>query len=236
MRARRSEKPAAPAALCPHRVPAGSYCKRCADAAPAVRTAAVTEGRLSVLEAVVERGLSTFVEVGTALAEIRDSRLYLATCGTFEDYLSERWGMSRPRGYQMIEAAKVALAMSTTVDKPSEEVEGLSTVVDTPATEREARAVAPVLRSEGPEAARTSLRERRARSAPPPSVRQTVDEQRVMVTNEEAEELLEEEDRRLRWASGEPVHVPLDLFERVVDALAVVYPELAEELGKLRQS
>jgi hypothetical protein len=33
-------------------------------------------GRLAELEQVVERGLQTFVEVGLALTEIRDSRLY----------------------------------------------------------------------------------------------------------------------------------------------------------------
>lgn len=34
--------------------------------------------RLEELEATIERGLTTFVEVGLALLEIRDSRLYRA--------------------------------------------------------------------------------------------------------------------------------------------------------------
>ena len=39
--------------------------------------AARPQDRLRDYKAVIERGLSTFTEVGRALAEIRDSRLYL---------------------------------------------------------------------------------------------------------------------------------------------------------------
>jgi hypothetical protein len=72
--------------------------------------------RLDELEAIIERGVQTFVEVGEALMEIRDSRLYKQTHSSFESYLRERWKMSRPRGYQLIDAAK----LSTTVDSPPE--------------------------------------------------------------------------------------------------------------------
>lgn len=63
--------------------------------------------RLSVLEDTIERGLTTFVEVGAALLEIRDSRLYRATHGTFEDYCRDRWQMARRTAYQLIDAAGV---------------------------------------------------------------------------------------------------------------------------------
>ena len=62
--------------------------------------------RLAQLEATIERGMDTFVEVGLALAEVRDARLYRADHDTFEDYLERRWGISRRRGYQLIEAAE----------------------------------------------------------------------------------------------------------------------------------
>ena len=42
---------------------------------------AVETGRLAALEQTIERGLQTFVEVGTALLEIRDSRLYRQAFG-----------------------------------------------------------------------------------------------------------------------------------------------------------
>lgn len=62
----------------------------------------------------IERGLKTFIDVGQALAEIRDSRLYKGTHGTFEDYCAERWNMSRPRAYELISAAEVVSGMPDT--------------------------------------------------------------------------------------------------------------------------
>lgn len=40
---------------------------------------------LASCEQRIERGLKTFIDVGQALAEIRDSRLYKGTHETFED-------------------------------------------------------------------------------------------------------------------------------------------------------
>lgn len=63
--------------------------------------------RFKECEVVIERGLNTFYEVGSALSEIRDSRLYRIKYATFEDYCQERWSMSRRRGYELIAAAAV---------------------------------------------------------------------------------------------------------------------------------
>jgi DNA modification methylase len=63
---------------------------------------------LERLEAIIGAGLQTFVEVGSALAEVRDRRLYRQEFGTFEEYCRERWGMVRSRAYQLIDAAGVA--------------------------------------------------------------------------------------------------------------------------------
>jgi hypothetical protein len=76
--------------------------------------------RLSVLEGVVKSGLQTFVEVGLALAEIRDRRLYRQTHATFETYLDERWSMSRSRGYRLIDGARVAQLVSPIGDIANE--------------------------------------------------------------------------------------------------------------------
>lgn len=65
------------------------------------------ERRLQNCEEVIEKGLNTFYDVGTALTEIRDSRLYRTTHATFADYCQERWGMSRRRGDELIAAAAV---------------------------------------------------------------------------------------------------------------------------------
>lgn len=61
---------------------------------------------LAQQEAIIERGLQTFYEVGSALAAIREQRLYRADYPTFEEYCQERWGMARRTAYQYIEAAE----------------------------------------------------------------------------------------------------------------------------------
>lgn len=65
------------------------------------------ERRLQNCEEVIEKGLNTFYDVGAALTEIRDSRLYRNTHPTFADYCQERWGFSRRRGDELIAAAAV---------------------------------------------------------------------------------------------------------------------------------
>jgi hypothetical protein len=75
----------------------------------ATETLTVDESRRLVeLERTIEHGLATFIEVGGALMEIRDSRLYRGEHRTFEDYCRKEWKMSRPRVYQLIGAAGVA--------------------------------------------------------------------------------------------------------------------------------
>jgi len=76
---------------------------------------------LDFQEATIEKGRKTFVEVGKALAKIRNGKLYRETHGTFEAYCQERWGWSRPKAYQMIDAAEVDSNLSTLVDKPKTE-------------------------------------------------------------------------------------------------------------------
>ncbi|KKK82930.1 hypothetical protein LCGC14_2798480, partial [marine sediment metagenome] len=65
------------------------------------------DASLSELEAVIERGLETFVEVGLALLAIRDGEKYHETYATFEDYCRQRWGWSRDYGYKLIRSAEV---------------------------------------------------------------------------------------------------------------------------------
>jgi DNA modification methylase len=70
---------------------------------------AVDDSELRELEATIERGVATFVEVGAALTRIRDGRLYLrGGYRTFEHYLRDRWDMARRSGYDYIYAAEVS--------------------------------------------------------------------------------------------------------------------------------
>lgn len=75
--------------------------------------------RLVALEEVIERGLSNFIKVGEALAEIRDSKLYRIEYATFEDYCREEWEMSRPSVYRLIGAAQVSANLSPIGDTES---------------------------------------------------------------------------------------------------------------------
>ncbi len=65
------------------------------------------ERRLVHCEKTVEKGMGTFREVGQALLEIRDSRLYRREYETFADYCKKRWGFTHGRARQLISAAKI---------------------------------------------------------------------------------------------------------------------------------
>ncbi len=88
--------------------------------------------RLAELEQTIARGLAQFLEVGVALLEIRDARLYREHHGTFETYCRERWGFRRAHAYRLIQSARVAQTLSPMGDKG-------------PASERQARQLAPLL-------------------------------------------------------------------------------------------
>jgi hypothetical protein len=86
-------------------------------------TAAETD-RLVELERAVDRGLQTFVEVGQALAEIRERKLYRASHDTFERYCRERWGFTRRRALQFIDAAAVTtLVVNAGLPAPTHEAQ-----------------------------------------------------------------------------------------------------------------
>ncbi len=86
-------------------------------------TGEVVDRSLADCEAVIERGLNTFVEVGAALMEIRDARLYRASHGDFDTYCAGRWGMKRAHAYRLIESSEIVGALSPIGDTPTPETE-----------------------------------------------------------------------------------------------------------------
>lgn len=77
-------------------------------------TAVLTPGEarhLKALEGRIERGMMKFYEVGDALLEIRDKRLFRLTHPTFESYCRQRWELDRARAYQLMGAAEVVTAI-----------------------------------------------------------------------------------------------------------------------------
>lgn len=92
---------------------------------------AATRGtHLEMLEVRIEESIRThYMEVGSALEEIRETKLYRAAgYETFDAYCRDRWQFSASRARQMIAASRVAIESVTTGNTP-------------PATEREAREI-----------------------------------------------------------------------------------------------
>jgi hypothetical protein len=85
--------------------------------------------RLTECERIIEKGLQTFVEVGNALLEIRDSRLYRQDFKRFEDYLKERWSMSRSYAHRIIEASQFS-ALLPNGNKPTSEGQARAMMAD----------------------------------------------------------------------------------------------------------
>jgi hypothetical protein len=94
--------------------------------------------RLIDLEKKIKTGLDTFVEVGEALLEIRDSRLYRIEHNTFEEYCREKWGMNPRYANRIIGASMVS--------------ENLGPMGPKPTTERQARPLTKLPPEEQPKA------------------------------------------------------------------------------------
>ena len=82
---------------------------------------------LTKLEKVVAAGQQTFVEVGLALSEIRERKLYRLDFNTFEEYCQNRWHWTRRRVSQLIIASAVVQGLP----------ENLGTTVPNEGTARE---------------------------------------------------------------------------------------------------
>jgi len=74
---------------------------------------------LAACEAVIQKGWQTFVDVGKALARIRDNKLYRAEYDTFEAYCRAKWQYAKSHAYRLIGAAEVFAHLSPIGDIPS---------------------------------------------------------------------------------------------------------------------
>jgi hypothetical protein len=62
--------------------------------------------RLEECERVIQAGRQTFIDVGLALATIREERLYRTAYCTFEQYCRERWEFGARQAYRLCAAAE----------------------------------------------------------------------------------------------------------------------------------
>jgi hypothetical protein len=71
------------------------------------------QDQLTRLETIIARSQGHFSDIGRALKEIRDNRLYkLVLFETFEAYTKARWDMGRSQAYRLIEAYGVIKNLS----------------------------------------------------------------------------------------------------------------------------
>ena len=63
--------------------------------------------QLHEAERLISRGIRSFLEVGRALAVIKERRLYRATHPSFSAYLRDRWGFNRAHGYRLLNSVQL---------------------------------------------------------------------------------------------------------------------------------
>ncbi len=74
--------------------------------------------RLSYLETIIAGKQRDFYEIGKALSEIKQARLYRASLyDSFENYVKARWDMGRSQAYRLIDAYQVIGNLSPIGDK-----------------------------------------------------------------------------------------------------------------------
>ena len=98
------------------------------------------QAELEQLEATIEKGMETFVEVGVALMTIREKKLYQNAHESFEEYCRERWKIGRRRAEQLISAAGVfhnLLPLREVANHGSQETPEVE--ITLPASERQTR-------------------------------------------------------------------------------------------------
>jgi hypothetical protein len=90
---------------------------------PSKTLTAPEKERLKECEEIIRRGLGTFIEVGKALAEIHDNRLYKETHSDFQKYCKDVWDLGQSTAYQKMDGYR---AVRLIEDKSSAMAELLS--------------------------------------------------------------------------------------------------------------
>lgn len=89
------------------------------NGAPVKPLSAAERKRLTELEATIDPGLKTFIEVGQALLEVRDRRLYREEDATFEAYCERRYGLPVREAYRLIDCARAEDILCPIGQKPA---------------------------------------------------------------------------------------------------------------------
>lgn len=116
-------------------------------------------------EQIIERGLGTFLEVGSALVRIHDARLYRQEYATFEVYCEHRWGFTDRRARQLMAAAQIGTVVPVGTESQARELTGL--------TDEQAVEVYDDAAAQRPEPTAADLRSARERLHPRPATQPT---------------------------------------------------------------
>lgn len=96
--------------------------------------------QLEACESIIRKGLVTFIEVGRALAEIHDNRLYRESHGDFKIYCKDVWDLGQSTAYQKMDgyrAVKYLEDQSSAMAEVSED--GSVSDIILPVNERQVR-------------------------------------------------------------------------------------------------
>lgn len=135
--------------------------------------------RLEELEPMIELGIGNFVEVGMALVEISDRRLYRQTHSSFESYCQERWSMSARHAYRLCEAAEAVKSLPAKCDQLVT-VESQARELSKAAPEQR-EAVLQEAASEGPVTANAIKKAVQRRKSPAPEPEETPETPHVVI-------------------------------------------------------
>lgn len=84
---------------------------------PANKLSKEESARFEALQEAIRKGFASFVEVGSALVEISDKRLYREKYSTFDQYCEAEWKMTARHAYRMCQAAEVVKALPEKCDQ-----------------------------------------------------------------------------------------------------------------------
>ena len=94
--------------------------------------------RLSKLEKAIDKSRRSFYELGCALKEIRNNRLYrIPLFNSFEEYTKKRWAIGKSHAYRLIEACNVIDSLSPIGDVLPENESQVRPLVSLTPLERE---------------------------------------------------------------------------------------------------
>lgn len=93
--------------------------------------------RLEICETAIDSGLKTFWEVGIALAEVRDKRLWYGSYASFTEYLDKKWHLRRSYAGSLILAADVRMELAGKAEERREQLRAVRSAEVLPEEEDE---------------------------------------------------------------------------------------------------